>query len=88
MTAWVEDERRAAGPCPSCSAAAAVPVVYGYPDPVSCAELQDVVQFAGCCVPPEPVRWTCGSCGHGWGRAVFATGEPLEDPFADLDGTL
>ncbi len=82
---WVTDEQRAAGPCPSCGAAAAMPVLYGYPDAGTYYRLEGVVEFAGCLVPPDPARWRCGRCGASWGRAVGFDDGPAESTFAGLD---
>lgn len=79
---WVDTEVAAAGPCPSCCARAAVPIVYGMPDS-SYDRLQDRVEFAGCLVPEEPERFRRGRCGARWGRYERAP-EELGSPFDGL----
>lgn len=64
---WVEQARLAAGPCPQCESLDVRPILYGMPDAGSYHRLQDVVEFAGCCVPDDPRRYLCGVCSASWG---------------------
>ena len=59
--------RRVAGPCPACGADAALPIVYGLPDPDAYDRLADRVLFAGCCMPQDAPRFTCSRCSTTWG---------------------
>ena len=61
--------------CPSCGAARAVPIVYGYPVPVTMvgAELGLLLTW-GCLVGDDLPRWSCPACGHRWGRLDDAQG--------------
>ena len=64
---WVAQARRGAGACPSCGAEDALPIVYGMPVYSDVERLDGQVVFAGCVVPSEPARWSCGRCGWAWG---------------------
>jgi hypothetical protein len=67
---WVEQARLAAGSCPQCGSLDVRPILYGMPDADSFHRLQDVVVFAGCCVPEDPRGFMCGVCSASWGRRV------------------
>lgn len=64
---WVDEARAQAGPCPACGSVDVRPILYGYPMAEDFQSLQDVVEFAGCCIPERPASYRCGACGAQWG---------------------
>lgn len=68
---WLVHERREAGPCPSCGADAARPIVYGMPLDDTFERLAGRVVFAGCCLPEVMDRFQCVACQHRWGLVAF-----------------
>ena len=69
--AWVELAVADAGSCPACGGVDVHPIVYGYPTADAYQRLHGVVEFAGCCIPADPLRLRCGACGAGWGAAAL-----------------
>lgn len=82
---WVDEARLDAGPCPSCGAAAALPIVYGMPAYDFYERLQGKVVFAGCCTSDSDPLYRCAACSATWGRRTYADIEPVGSPFDELD---
>lgn len=81
----LERAHAAAGPCPSCGAVAARPIVYGMPSARDYERLEGQVVFAGCSVPSPAPAFSCGSCAFEWGSVRSGAPERSRDVFAELD---
>jgi hypothetical protein len=69
----LEGVRAAAGPCPSCGARLARPIVWGLPDFTDVERWGDSVAFGGCCIPSfPPPEFSCAACGAEWSQQESA----------------